>query len=161
METFLPGDNAIAKTPVYDILRTLYRESSGYRDETLTARTIDDIVQARTTNDHPTQPSSPLLMLSDQGEPETIMGARVTPGSDGYYLWHLSEVKSEPLLIASRELRNSLSRFGRLDLERQYQVDIIQADALLKRDRWRLVEAVTDATSIDDLSDRLGALIAE
>jgi hypothetical protein len=38
---------------------------------------------------------------------------------------------------------------------------IVQADVLLTRDSWRLVEAVTGATSADDLSERLRALISE
>jgi major membrane immunogen (membrane-anchored lipoprotein) len=36
-----------------------------------------------------------------------------------------------------------------------------RADVLLARDSWRLVEAVTGATSADDLSERLCALISE
>jgi hypothetical protein len=38
---------------------------------------------------------------------------------------------------------------------------IVQADVFLARDSWRLVEAVTGATSADDLSERLRALISE
>ncbi len=59
------------------------------------------------------------------------------------------------------ELPGTLSRLGRLHLFRQYEADIVQADVLLARDSWRLVEAVTGATSADDLSERLRALISE
>jgi hypothetical protein len=54
-----------------------------------------------------------------------------------------------------------LARFGRLDLAAQYQVDLAQADALIQRDRWSMVQAVVGATSADDLTERLRALISE
>jgi hypothetical protein len=54
-----------------------------------------------------------------------------------------------------RELRGTLGRLGRLDLFRQYEADIAEADVLLARDSWRLVEAVSD------LTERLRALISE
>jgi hypothetical protein len=34
-------------------------------------------------------------------------------------------------------------------------------DVLLARDRWRLVEAVSGARSVDDLTERFRALISE
>ncbi len=69
--------------------------------------------------------------------------------------------QSEPKMDRIAELPGTLSRLGRLHLFRQYEADIVQADVLLARDSWRLVEAVTGATSADDLSERLRALISE
>jgi hypothetical protein len=135
--------------PVYDALLDLYRESSGYRDETLTSRTIDDLAQAGS------------IHVNEQGDPEMIMGARATQSPDGSYCWHLSEVESEPLRIALRELRGTLRRLGRLDIVRQFQIDIAQADTIVERGRWRIVEAVSSAVSVDELRDSLSALIEE
>jgi hypothetical protein len=117
----------------YATLVATYRESSGHYDETLSSRTIDDLV-------HVTDPEGyPVLTLNKHYGPEVLMGARVTQGNDGNYHWHLAEMPSEAFRRASHELYNTLLRFGRVDLERRFRLEIAQTDARLMRDWWRLV----------------------
>ena len=52
-----------------------------------------------------------------------MLGVRVTAGRTGVYCWHLGEVESEPKKVALRELRDTLSRLGWLDLLRQYEAN--------------------------------------
>ena len=64
-----------------------------------------------------------MLQVNADSEPSVMLGVRVTAGRTGVYCWHLGEVESEPKKVALRELRDTLSRLGWLDLLRQYEAN--------------------------------------
>jgi hypothetical protein len=136
----------------YPTLLTMYRESSGYRDVPLTSRDIDDLVTVKDDLGRPV-----VIIVNCSGEPRMILDGRVSQGPIGIYCWHLREVESAPLKVAMRKLRGALSKFGRLDLAPALNVELAQIDAVLSDSRWRLVDAVTEAKSVEGLSDALDA----
>ena len=64
-----------------------------------------------------------MLQVNADSEPSILLGVRVTAVPTGVYCWHLGEVESEPKKVALRELRDTLSRLGRLDFFRKNEAN--------------------------------------
>jgi hypothetical protein len=143
LTTIAPGE----LTPT---LRRIFIENAGLDNPFFTSHEVDTLTQATDKAGHPL-----FLRNPETGRVDRIMGAALDHHRDGNATWLLKSEPHQVLLLALRELRSNLRDFDRMDLYPAYEAHVREIEAQLETNHMSLIEAVADATSVEDLDARL------
>lgn len=134
-------------------LEKLALENSGFRDLTFPPHETSRLLALVDGQERP------LLRALDPDFSEfRILGYKVTRHTDESPTWHLASEPSQILVRAERALRMKLAALGCLDAYDRLVGDVREFEARVMTNRSAILQAINEATSVDDLFQRLAYL---